>query len=152
VANAIGHAERGTNACIREISAEGAGNTREVLRGDVGLTAEIKLAPGFGLQADSCLATEHATALAGFAGAQSKTVFQNENSLQTITQIFGAFQAPTVARLATAEHASARTFVIGAVDRALNPLVSDAAVDDTVEGDRGFGLSDTGKASDQSSN
>src|SRR5690606_1545350 len=152
VADAVDGAEGRPDRSLAPVGAEGAGNARQVLAGDSRLAAEIKLATGRGLQADGCLATEHAVALRAIA--QVEAVFKNEHSLKAFAQIFGALQAPAVAAHDAIGHAgiAALEAFAGCGVGALELLVANTAVDATVQGYRGFGLSGADKAGDQSSN
>src|SRR5690606_17204598 len=152
VANAGHGTEVGAGFGQTKIGTKGADYAGQVLGCNVGLTTEIELTPGIGLQTDSSLTTEHTVALARLTSTEAESVFENEYGLQAITQIFSTLQAPTVGRVKAVEQAGTLGVDVNATNSALNAFVADATVNNTVQRDRGFGLCNTGKASDQSSN
>src|SRR5690606_37430489 len=96
VTNAVSSAESRTSFSLTPVCAERASYTSKVLAGDVGLTTEVQLTPRIGAQTNGGLAVEQ-TAGRGVTRTDIKTAFQNEHGLETIAQIFGAFQAPAIA-------------------------------------------------------
>src|SRR5690606_13498763 len=94
-----------------------------------------------------CLTTEQTATLGAVTGTQIKAAFHLENSAQAVTQIFGTLQAPTVAGL----NAVNATDLLSLVAVAVNFLITDTTVQDTVQGNRRFCLSNASETSDKSS-
>ncbi|MNI31786.1 hypothetical protein D3C73_856780 [compost metagenome] len=144
VADGVGGAEGHAHVGLAVAAAERIDGC-QVLRRDVGLTAEFQQAPRIGLQADGGLAAEQAAALARCAVTRIEAAFQREHGAQAVAQIFGAAQAPTRAARHAVGHADLR-FVITV---ALDALVANTGIDQTVQGHRGFSLGHAGDGGEQ---
>src|SRR5690606_7794266 len=111
-----------------------AGNTCEVLASDVSLTTEIELTPGVRLQSNSSLTMEQ-TIGRGFTVAYIEATFQDKHSLKAIAQVFSTFETPTVTFADAINKTSALSINIDTVERAVNFLVTDTAIKNTVQRD-----------------
>src|SRR5690606_1134954 len=124
-------AESRTSFSLTPVCAERASYTSKVLAGDVGLTTEVQLTPRIGAQTNGGLAVEQ-TAGRGVTRTDIKTAFQNEHGLETIAQIFGAFQAPAIAFAHAIDKTSALCVDFFAQKGAVNALVTDTTIKNTV--------------------
>src|SRR3546814_808154 len=95
----LSHAERAGGTSLIEVVAEGRGDTSQPAVGDVALAAQRDRAPSIGFQTKHRFSAIQTTALGLGTVHQAVTVFQREDGLQAITQIFAAPQAPAIARL-----------------------------------------------------
>src|SRR3546814_390161 len=131
---------------------EGAGYVAKVFGRDVGLTTQVQTAPAVALQTDGQVTTEQTATLCRFTSRAVVAAFQLENSLQAVAQIFSAFQAPAAAGLNAIGEADFLGFnVIASGIFGFNFVVADTGIDNTVEGDRCFCLSNAEKADGESS-
>src|SRR5690606_2091047 len=141
-------AERRTNVGLVEAHAERIDRT-EVLGSDVSLATEVELTPCVASQTESQVTTEQTVTLLVVASTQIEAAFSLEHSAQTVTQVFGALQTPTVARLDALDHAELAAVPASAVGVVL--LVANTTVQNTVQGHGRFCLSNAGKAKRKSS-
>src|SRR5690606_32116045 len=137
----VNRTEGGTDVGLAETLSERIDGA-EVLGADVGLTTDVELTPGVATQAEGGVTTEQTTTLLLVTGAEVEAAFDLENSLQAVTHIFGAAQAPAVAGLNAIDHAS----LAGLEAVTLDLLVADTTVQDTVQGHGRFCLSNAGEA------
>ncbi|CUI89408.1 Uncharacterised protein [Achromobacter kerstersii] len=129
-AHGVGRAETQAQVGLGVAGVEGI-DVGQVVRADRGLAAEVQLAPGVVGQADGGLAAEQAARLSALAVGGVEPAFQLEDGAQAVAQIFGTTHAPAGAGLDAVDHAELATTVAIALDL----VVAEAGVDDTIEGD-----------------
>src|SRR5690606_4723355 len=106
--------------------------------------------PSIRAQTDGGLAPEQAVRRF-LTCTEVKTAFQYEHSLEAITQIFCALQAPAIALANAVDQAGALPINALAVEFAVNLLVTDTTIKDNVHRNRRFGMGCAGETCDQSS-
>src|SRR5690606_22115868 len=155
VANSVHSSEGRAHVGLIEAQTERINGT-EVLGTDVGLTTEVQLTPSIASQTQSSLTTEQTITLTMSTTTQIEAAFQLEHSAQAVAQIFSTFQTPAIAGLNAVDHANALAvdaFVgfTSAAGAAANFLITNTTVQDTVQGNRRFCLSNTEEADGESS-
>src|SRR5690606_13336209 len=144
--------ERVADRSFFEGCTEGAGDAAQELCSQVVLTTEFQITPSVAGQTDRSMTTEQTATVVGLTISQVETAFQLENCFQAVAQIFCTLQTPAVARLnAVVETSAGSLAVTCSVVLFFELCVADTSINDTVQGNRCYCLSNASEADGKSS-